>query len=396
MNANLSTVAGSKATATVDRLRHLHRDERGMTFAYVAIGLMTFLAASTLAIDVGMFMTARSQAQNAADAGALAGAVALAFDDYDDRSASGPAKQAAINTALGNQVMRGEVSVEPADVTFPVAPGGESNRVRVDVYRTSERSNSIPTLIGPIFGVPTVSIIATATAEAAPANAVTCIKPFTIPDKWIENTAPPWTFQSTFDRYDKKGNVIPNADVYIPPSASYKTWTQDDAGTYFVLRAGTGNNIEPTMYYSWKMPGDIGGDFYRDNISGCNPTTIPMGIKMNQEPGAMEGPTIDGMKQLYAKDPYAYWDDTEKRVVSEFGQSPRVFPIPLFDPDLYQSGKTNGREATLIARNWLGYFVEGFNGNEVYGRIVPITGVIDTALPMAPDGVYPRAIRLVK
>ena len=41
---------------------------------------MAFVAASMLAIDVGMLMTARSQAQNAADAGALAGATALAFD----------------------------------------------------------------------------------------------------------------------------------------------------------------------------------------------------------------------------------------------------------------------------------------------------------------------------
>ena len=52
---------------------------------------MGFLAATTLAIDVGMFMTARSQAQNAADAGALAGAVALAFNDYNDRTTTGPA-----------------------------------------------------------------------------------------------------------------------------------------------------------------------------------------------------------------------------------------------------------------------------------------------------------------
>jgi hypothetical protein len=102
------------------------------------------------------------------------------------------------------------------------------------------------------------------------------------------------------------------------------------------------------------------------------------------------------MQDLYAKDPNAYWDDDTKKVVSEFGQSPRVFPIPLYDPNLYQLGLQTGRTATLVARNWLGYFVEGFNGNEVYGRIVPITGVIDASLPMSPEGVYPRAIRLVK
>ena len=47
---------------------------------------MAFLSASMLAIDVGMLMTSRSQAQNSADAGALAGATALVFNNYDDRT----------------------------------------------------------------------------------------------------------------------------------------------------------------------------------------------------------------------------------------------------------------------------------------------------------------------
>ena len=49
-----------------NRIRHLRRDERGMTMAFVAMGFMAFLTATTLAIDVGMFMSARSQAQTAA------------------------------------------------------------------------------------------------------------------------------------------------------------------------------------------------------------------------------------------------------------------------------------------------------------------------------------------
>ena len=63
-------------------LNRLHRDERGMSMVFVGLGFMAFLAATTLAIDVGMFMTARSQAQTAADSAALSGAIALAFDDY--------------------------------------------------------------------------------------------------------------------------------------------------------------------------------------------------------------------------------------------------------------------------------------------------------------------------
>ena len=374
-----------------NNLRRHVADETGMSMVFVSVGFMAFFAATTLAIDVGLMMSARGQAQNAADAGALAGVTAFVYNDFDDRTESGPAVQSAINTAISNKVLGGDVEVLPADVTFPIGSGGQYDRVQVNV-----RKNNIPTLIANIFNVPYFDITATATAEAAPANAMTCVKPFTIPDKWIENNAPPWTINSTFDRYDNKGNVIANADVYIPPSATYKTWTQDDAGTYFVLRAGTGNNIEPTMYYSWKMPSAIGGDYYRENIANCNTETIPMNVTMTQEPGAKEGPTIDGMRDLYDKDPHAYWDDDLKRVISEFGQSPRVFPIPLYDPDVYQLGHQEGRVATLVSRNWLGFFVEGFNGNEVYGRIVPITGVIDTSLPMSPDGVYPRAIRLVK
>jgi len=377
------------------RLRHLHRDERGMTFAFVAVGLMAFLAASTLAVDVGMFMTARSQAQTSADAGALAGAVALAFDDFNDRTAAGPAVQSAIAGALGNQVMRGAVSVEPGDVTFPAAPGGQFNRVRVDVYRTGDRNNSIGTLIGPIFGVPTVEIIAMATAEAAPANAMTCVKPFTIPDRWVENSIPK---NGTFDRYDNKGELLENADVYIPPDQpGYVGYDSNlDKGTPLVIRAGTGNNIESSMYWSWKMPQDIGGDFYRENIANCNHAVFKYKSPMQSEPGNMMGPTIDGIDDLIAKDPHARWDDGKKKVITDQNPSPRIFPIPLYDPDYYQAEKANGRNASLRMANWVGFFVESRDGNNVVGRIVPILGVIDPDAGPAPPGTFPRAIRLVQ
>ena len=381
------------------RLRNTARrllDETGMSMVFVSVGFMAFFAATTLAIDVGLMMTARSQAQNAADAGALAGAGALVYNSFTDRTVGGPAVQSAISTAKRNKVIGGDVSIVASDVTFPVGPSGQNDRVQVWVYRNQARNNPIPTLIGPVFGVNDFDIIATATAEAAPANAMTCVKPFTIPDKWVENTDPPWTMNSTFDRYDNRGNVIPNADVYIPPSATHQTWTQADAGTPFILRAGTGNNIEPTFYYSWKMPGDTGGDFYRDNIAGCNTATIPMNSPMVQEPGNMVGPTTQGVQMLLDQDPGAYWDGTQKRVISTFGKSPRIFPIPLYDPEVYAAGKQQGRTADLVSRNWIGFFVENLTGNTVTGRIVPITGVIDNNAGPAPEGVFPRAIRLVK
>jgi hypothetical protein len=292
-------------------------------------------------------------------------------------------------------VMRGAVSVSSEDVTFPAAPNGAFNRVRVDVYRTAERSNSIGTLIGPIFGVPTVDIVALATAEAAPANAMTCVKPFTIPDRWVENSIPA---NDTFDRYDSKGKLVPNADVYIEPGQTgYAGYDSDaDKGTPLMIRAGTGNNISPSMYWSWKMPGDIGGDFYRDNIANCNTSVFTYQSPMQPEPGNMTGPTNDGIDDLIAKDPNAYWDEDDEKVRTDLNPSPRVFPIPLYDPEYYADGKANGRNASLRMANWVGFFVERRVGNNVYGRIVPILGVIDPNAGPAPAGAFPKAIRLVQ
>ena len=380
------------------RLRQLRRDERGMTFAFVAISLTAFLAASTLAVDVGMFMTARSQAQNAADAGALAGAVALAYDDFENRSAMGPSVRNAINVAVENPVIHGAASVEPGDVTFPLSPAGEANRVRVQVHRTEARNNAIGTLIGPLFGVPTIDIVASAVAEAAPANAIDCVKPFTIPDRWVENSSPPWTSNSTFDRYDNRGRLLARPDEYIEPGedgyAGYDAVR--DKGRELMIRAGTGNNVAPSFYWSWAMPGGTGADFYRENIAACNDATFTYGAMMTPEPGNMVGPTVQGIDDLLAKDPDAYWDFSTNAVVSDMHPSPRVFPIPLYDPEYYEDGKQNGRNASLRMANWLGFFVERRVGNNVYGRITPIRGTIDEDFGPAPAGAFPRAIRLVE
>ena len=59
----------------MSRLRRITDDQSGMSYVFIGMGMMAFLSASMLAIDVGMLMTSRNQAQNAADASALASAV---------------------------------------------------------------------------------------------------------------------------------------------------------------------------------------------------------------------------------------------------------------------------------------------------------------------------------
>jgi len=117
---------------------------------------------------------------------------------------------------------------------------------------------------------------------------------------------------------------------------------------------------------------------------------------MTQEPGNMNGPTISGVQDLIDQDPDAYWDDVHNKVHSTKNPSPRIFPIPLYDPEYYAWGKANGRNADLRTANWLGFFVERIDGNNVTGRITPILGVIDEDAGPAPAGVFPQAIRLVE
>src|SRR5687768_1164486 len=89
--------------------------EQGAVFIHVAIALLALLMFMAFIADYGLWLTSRAQAQNAADAGALAGASALAFDtsatDRWDR-----ARNVAWHTATRNRVwsaMPGAVPSSP-------------------------------------------------------------------------------------------------------------------------------------------------------------------------------------------------------------------------------------------------------------------------------------------
>ena len=377
----------------------LLRDERGMTLVFVGGGLLAFLAATMLAIDVGMFMVARTQAQTAADAGALAGAVALVFDDPDDRSPNGPAVQNAVVAAQANAVMSGQVSVTPQDVTFP-----SQDRIKVDVYRTGERANPVATVVAPFFGRPTVDIEATATADAVPANAASCVKPWAVPDKWRERQTPPWDPDDTFAAYEQngpnRGQPLPNPDVYIPSNQEgYTGYDQDptgvDYGTQVVLKHGNPQQtVSASHFFPIALPPNSGAAWYEENIPGCWPGVATIGDTVPVEPGNQVGPTAAGTQVLIDQDPTAYWDDFENRVVSDLSPSPRVVVLPVYDPDTYDAARHQGR-TELVITNLVGFFIETLQGNDVVGRVVPMTGLVREGTPM-PSGAFLRAIRLVE
>src|SRR5262249_51711368 len=207
----------------------------------------------------------------------LSGATALAFNNFTDHSPSGPAVTSAINAAVANLVMEQAPSVTSADVTFPLdATTNAYDQVQVNVYRTAARSNPLTTLIAYLFGTSTADVQATATAVAMPANEMSCVLPFTIPDKWIEhvgsngNPDGPWNPSDTFDIAPSQGNQpnagapFANPDVYIAPGPGVTDATgyspTSDIGLYLTLKPSSQNTVTPSFYNPW----DIGG------VTGAN------------------------------------------------------------------------------------------------------------------------------
>src|SRR5690606_35698401 len=90
--------------------------ERGAVLVQVAIAMIGLIGFSTFVIDYGVLWSARRQAQNAADAAAMAGAISMGFVDMDDQAR---ARQSALDAAAENLIWGEAPDVTPADVTFP-------------------------------------------------------------------------------------------------------------------------------------------------------------------------------------------------------------------------------------------------------------------------------------
>lgn len=377
------------------------RDERGMSLVFVGVGFMGFIAAAALAIDIGMLTTARAQAQNSADAGAMAGAVALILDDWNDRSETGPAMTHSIARAKQNYVIGEEPSVETEDIAFLNDPvTGEPNRVQVQAHRTEERGNPMPTFIARLFRVNSVGITARATAEASPADVPLRCFPFTLPDRWREVNEPPFdSMTSTYQIFDRHGNPLSNPDVYVPPGPDYTGYSPiDDRGTQVVIKTEPHTTVSPSIYNPIVVPSDgssTGADRYRDAIINGTCPAEGWGENLLVEPGNMHGPTEAGINAIINADPEARWDEGCRCVMGSTNPNrPRVGAIPLYDPEYYERGMQTGRGASFKAVNYLGVFIEEMRGNEVIARITPaIGGRSGTPLPNA---MFLRAVRLVQ
>ena len=128
-------------------------------------GSSCFIAFDAFVVDYGVMWVGRGQAQNAADAGALAGAVAMAFDanGWTDRTAdrTGPHVGAADGADQSRSGARRRTwtwtptcssrTRQPRCV--PPMPTALTPCIRVDVYRNQARGNPLPAIFGSGVGL---------------------------------------------------------------------------------------------------------------------------------------------------------------------------------------------------------------------------------------------------
>ena len=424
-------------------------DERGAVLIMVALALLALLALSAFVFDYGVMWSSRRQAQNSADAGALAGALSLAFDSPTDQAA---ARARAIAMATENQVWGQAPSVTDGDVTFPVCPPGTPGPtdtcVKVDVFRNQARGNALPTFFAHLVDITSQGVVATATAQVVSGSTTNCLRPWAVLDRWQEfgPEGPVPTPISTFDRYSTgQGNNPPQEnDVYIPPYNGGGTGYQlpADYGRRFAIKVGPtgGNEISSGWFRTIDLPRadttQLGNNTVQNNILTCNglpssfagPTTVcPTSIGntwaetaywaergcYRVQTGATVGSTRNTVEELLAQDGGARWVNGQGITDSTFdppATSPRVVPIGVMDIDSYLSLDPTGNNGVLRMVNIYGFFIEGMgnvdrntgaitmaaNGSSVIGRIMNIPGMGVGASSLPGPATFLNIVRLVR
>jgi hypothetical protein len=257
------------------------------------------------------------------------------------------------------------------------------------VYRNGEfGSTPLPTIFGKLLNITSQGVRATATAVAATANnSGNCLRPWMIPDKWAENTAPSDKFNG--------------ADVYAPPDpvtglggTGFKV--PQDIGAIVTLHPNTKDTIAPSDYFAVDLDG-TGGANYRDNISRCSGVSVSIGDTLTSLPGNMAGPTKQGVGDLVGSDPGATWNGTAV-VGSAYSVSPRIVPIAMFSAAEYSSmGYPSGR-FDLHVVNILGFFVQSITNNaDVTGVLISTPGELNPGGPtVGPGAGFLKKIQLVR
>jgi hypothetical protein len=224
--------------------------------------------------------------------------------------------------------------------------------------------------------------------NASAQSPVTCVKPWAIPDKWIDQHDDPndgvWTADDTFETVDAHGNPLSDPDVYVSifdPSGGVPTGFRlpHDLGLLLTLKiADPQDGMKSGFFYAINIgTAGEGAASYRSAIATCQDAPPPVYLDFLQPlTGNLKGPTVQGVADLINLDPNAEWDPVTKTVINscapspECGRvSPRIVTVLAFDPVWHERSWWPGGQPVLQASNVVGVFIDGVVGGKVTGYL---------------------------
>lgn len=404
-------------------MRRWVRSDKGSILIMMAAAMAVLAGFGILTIDIGRMLVTRTQLQNGADAGALAGAAMFCNGaPPDDGTVMARAELIAeANKAL--EIGAEDIDILPGDIVVEHSANAHdvivTTRSDTRQYLTGLFAifqNSDPDVPDPVG---TSNVRAIAAARCGGTCSVNCVKPWSIPDRWDDvngvtgyTGGPParrdwrnngqYDFEAFVDANanklydpgegftDRNANGRYDEEPYHPMLTGYGPdpvpgnilSPSGDLGLELTLHAGRPSDTPaPGQYYSVDLPPinkmipagsrpPSGANEYRWNIANCNSSMIEKGDWLMLKPGGMVGPTRQGMDELIAKDPNAEWDDATQSVInSAFPVSPRIVLIPLYDPHI---AIDSGRNTIQVIKVAAFFMEEVSNRAEVRGKFLKV------------------------
>ena len=356
--------------------------ERGVILIVVAVTMIGLLVFLGLVMDQGILYTSRRQAQNAADAAALAGALARTWDDTEPlpSSTSGVVWQNVVGAAAANPIWG--IAPPPASVelgfTCPAGPAfGTTQCVVVDVHRDGTHgSQTLPVTMLQLVGIREQRIRAHAVAWPAGSNISDCLRPWFVLNK---------------------------------PGAGYTT---DDIGDQIILDS----EVTPSGF--GKIDVGNGEAAVVSAVHSCAPGgNFHVGETVATQTGAAGVPTVAAVNDVIGWDILAHYDPTTKTIQGSCaprcdcdpfvcpnaskGMSPRVFIAPLCAPvgDAGCVSGGNGRTHQITITSFLSFFIESAtshgNGIRIVATLIGGAGDYSADFP-GPTAPFLRTVQLIR
>jgi hypothetical protein len=340
-------------------LLEIRSSERGATLAVTAVSILAVMCTFAVVLDLGVLRSAHTQAQAAADASALSGASAY----LNFTSPSDPATLNAVHArarSLASQYFIQDFQVDTLTEVL-VEPFPLVWQVRVTVRR-----QFVPMWFARLFGITGRPVSAVAVAEAAPAGAASCLKPFAIPDiGYTQNDLGRLDTLKAGNVNDPGGSGVANFffPIRLPPEPGIvetcplagEPWDNNQGVQWngFHNQQRPPNPSNPNgrtdngaVDACTRLGGTTGSGscWYRANICNQNCQELSIGPTYQVETGNIAGPSAQGANVLLALDPHLAWDPwggpngngglvrngTPVDPTTQ-GVSPRVIKVALYD-----------------------------------------------------------------